>query len=65
MAAVVRKDRDVRYLVDLIVHLSEELHGAAPAKSELHLLPGRYHEPINDLGSDEVFDLIAGWLSKK
>jgi acylglycerol lipase len=44
---------------------SEELHRAAPARSELHLLPGRYHEPINDLGSDEVFDLIARWLSKK
>jgi CheY-like chemotaxis protein len=29
VAAIVRKDRDVRYLVDLIVHLSEELHGAA------------------------------------
>ena len=44
---------------------SEELHRAAPAMSELHLLPGRYHEPFNDLGSDEVFDLIARWLNEK
>ena len=32
--------------------------------SELHVLPGRYHEPFNDLGSDEVFDLIARWLDR-
>jgi len=43
---------------------SEELHRRAPAMSELHVLPGRYHEPFNDLGSDEVFDLIAGWLAR-
>lgn len=42
---------------------SEELHRRAPATSELHLLPGRYHEPYNDLGSEEVFDLIARWLT--
>jgi alpha-beta hydrolase superfamily lysophospholipase len=40
---------------------SEELHRRAPG-SELHLLQGRYHEPFNDLDSDEVFDLIARWL---
>jgi alpha-beta hydrolase superfamily lysophospholipase len=44
---------------------SEELHRAAPATSELHLLPGRYHEPFNDLGSEEVFDLIARWLATR
>ena len=43
---------------------SEDLHNAAPAMSELHVLPGRYHEPFNDLGSDEVFDLIARWLER-
>jgi len=43
---------------------SEELHRRAPAMSELHVLPGRYHEPFNDLGSEEVFDLIAGWLAR-
>lgn len=43
---------------------SEDLHRAAPAMSELHVLPGRYHEPFNDLGSDEVFDLIARWLER-
>jgi acylglycerol lipase len=40
---------------------SEELHRQS-AVSELHMLEGRYHEPFNDLGSDEVFDLIARWL---
>lgn len=43
---------------------SRELHAQAPS-SELHLLEGRYHEPFNDLGSEEVFQLIAGWLSKR
>jgi acylglycerol lipase len=42
---------------------SEELHRRAPDTSTLHLLPGRYHEPFNDIGSDEVFDLIAKWLN--
>jgi alpha-beta hydrolase superfamily lysophospholipase len=32
--------------------------------SELHLLEGRYHEPFNDLGDEEVFALIAEWLQK-
>jgi alpha-beta hydrolase superfamily lysophospholipase len=41
---------------------SEELHQQSPL-SELHMLKGRYHEPFNDLGSDEVFDLIARWLA--
>jgi alpha-beta hydrolase superfamily lysophospholipase len=44
---------------------SEELHRRAPDTSELHLLPGRYHEPFNDVGSDEVFDIIAKWLNAK
>lgn len=43
---------------------SRALHEKAPALSELHLLEGRYHEPFNDLDSDEVFRLIAGWLAK-
>lgn len=43
---------------------SEELHRRTPHKSELHLLEGRYHEPFNDEGSDEVFDLIAGWVRR-
>ena len=40
---------------------SEELHRRAPS-SELRMLEGRYHEPFNDLGSDEAFRLIAEWL---
>jgi acylglycerol lipase len=41
--------------------ISRELHRRAPA-SELRMLDGRYHEPFNDLGSEEVFDVIASWL---
>ncbi|HKW71391.1 MAG TPA: lysophospholipase [Candidatus Dormibacteraeota bacterium] len=44
---------------------SEELHRRAPEMSELHLLEGRYHEPFNDVGSDEVYALIADWLRKR
>jgi acylglycerol lipase len=42
---------------------SRELHHNARA-SELRTLEGRYHEPFNDLGSEEVFDLIADWLRR-
>ena len=42
---------------------SRELHRRAPS-SELRMLEGRYHEPFNDLGSEEVFDLIADWLRR-
>jgi alpha-beta hydrolase superfamily lysophospholipase len=41
---------------------SEELHRRSSA-SQLHMLDGRYHEPFNDLGSEEVFELIARWLA--
>ena len=44
---------------------SEELHREAKDKSELHLMPGGYHEPFNDLDREQVFDLIAGWLAKR
>jgi acylglycerol lipase len=43
---------------------SEELHRIAEAHSELHMLEGRFHEPFNDLDSDEVFDLIAEWVRR-
>ena len=43
---------------------SAELHRRSPAMSELQILDGRYHEPFNDLGSDEVFGLVANWLRK-
>jgi alpha-beta hydrolase superfamily lysophospholipase len=48
---------------DLLIdpEVSRELHRRAPA-SELRMLDGRYHEPFNDLGSEEVFDVIASWL---
>jgi acylglycerol lipase len=43
---------------------SRRLHEGAPSQSQLHLLEGRYHEPFNDLGSDEVFQLIADWVRR-
>ena len=41
---------------------SRELHERTAARSDLRMLEGRYHEPFNDLGSDEVFAAIADWL---
>jgi alpha-beta hydrolase superfamily lysophospholipase len=41
---------------------SQELHAATKNISELRMLEGRYHEPFNDLGSDEVFAIIADWV---
>jgi acylglycerol lipase len=43
---------------------SRRLHELAPLLSELHMLEGRYHEPFNDLGSDEVFQLVADWVHR-
>ena len=43
---------------------SQELHAATKSVSELRMLEGRYHEPFNDLGSDEVFAIIADWVRK-
>lgn len=43
---------------------SRELHQKASTMSELRMLDGRYHEPFNDEGSDEVFAMIAEWLQK-
>jgi acylglycerol lipase len=43
---------------------SRRLHELSPSLSELHLLEGRYHEPFNDLGSDEVFQLVADWVHR-
>jgi alpha-beta hydrolase superfamily lysophospholipase len=43
---------------------SQELHDQTISTSELRMLEGRFHEPFNDLGSDEVFQLISDWLKK-
>lgn len=43
---------------------SEELHRLSESVSRLRLLEGRYHEPFNDLDNEEVFAMIADWLSK-
>jgi alpha-beta hydrolase superfamily lysophospholipase len=42
---------------------SVALHAKAPITSKLHLLEGRYHEPFNDRDNEEVFDMIAAWLT--
>jgi acylglycerol lipase len=43
---------------------SRRLHELTPSLSQLNLLEGRYHEPFNDLGSDEVFQLVADWAHR-
>jgi alpha-beta hydrolase superfamily lysophospholipase len=43
---------------------SQELHEKAKSTSQLRILEGRFHEPFNDIGSDEVFQLIADWLKQ-
>ena len=43
---------------------SQQLHARSAAMSELRMLEGRYHEPFNDLDSEEVFSMIAEWVSK-
>jgi acylglycerol lipase len=43
---------------------SRKLHQLAPSLSELHLLEGRFHEPFNDLDSDEIFQLVADWVHR-
>ena len=44
---------------------SRDLHAQAPTMSELHVFEGRLHEPFNDIGNEEVFQMIADWLRKK
>lgn len=43
---------------------SVALHDKARSRSELRLLEGRYHEPFNDIGNEEVFAMISDWLRK-
>jgi len=43
---------------------SRNLHETAQSSSTLRLLEGRYHESFNDLGSDEVFQVIADWVGR-
>jgi alpha-beta hydrolase superfamily lysophospholipase len=43
---------------------SRLLNEKTPSVSELHMLEGRYHEPFNDVGSDEVFQLVADWARR-
>jgi alpha-beta hydrolase superfamily lysophospholipase len=43
---------------------SRRLHETTSSISDLHMLEGRYHEPFNDVGSDEVFKLVADWARR-
>jgi acylglycerol lipase len=43
---------------------SRLLHEKSPSISQLQMLEGRYHEPFNDVGSDEVFQLVADWARR-
>ena len=43
---------------------SRDLHEQAKSTSDLRMLDGRFHESFNDIGSEEVFQLIADWLKK-
>jgi alpha-beta hydrolase superfamily lysophospholipase len=43
---------------------SRRLHELTPSLSQLNLLEGRYHEPFNDIGSDEVFQVVADWVHR-
>jgi alpha-beta hydrolase superfamily lysophospholipase len=36
----------------------------ATVDHSLKLYQGRYHEPFNDLGAEEVFADLAGWLER-
>jgi acylglycerol lipase len=42
---------------------SRELNRRSPKMSRLEMFDGRYHEPFNDVGSDEVFASIARWVT--
>jgi alpha-beta hydrolase superfamily lysophospholipase len=44
---------------------SWQLHSLTTSVSALEILPGRYHEPFNDIDNEEVFAVIARWLTKK
>jgi len=42
---------------------SKELHRQSEKVSMLRIFDGRYHEPFNDVDSEEIFAVIAEWLS--
>ena len=44
---------------------SRLLHEKTASVSTLRLLEGRFHEPFNDRGSEEVFQLIADWVAER
>ncbi|MBT8395318.1 MAG: alpha/beta hydrolase [Gemmatimonadetes bacterium] len=37
--------------------------GIAGAGTQVELLEGRRHEPLNDLGRDEVYEMVIDWLA--
>ena len=54
--------------LDSIIRLegSFELLTQMPSHDKtLHILPGGYHEPHNDLGKEEYFSLVCRWMEKR
>jgi alpha-beta hydrolase superfamily lysophospholipase len=39
--------------------------GIAGSNIQLEILKGRRHEPLNDLGRDEVYRMVIDWLAEK
>jgi alpha-beta hydrolase superfamily lysophospholipase len=38
--------------------------GIVDAEVQVEILPGRYHEPLQDLGREEVYALVLDWLDR-
>ena len=49
-------------VVDTSVTL-EFARGIVGNEIDIEILEGRFHEPFNDLGREEVFDTVARWLA--
>jgi alpha-beta hydrolase superfamily lysophospholipase len=45
-------------------HLRTWIAGQPEARIEVKEWPGRRHEPLNDVGRDEVIEHLAGWISQ-
>lgn len=43
----------------------EILENLSTPDRELHYLPGAFHEPHNDLGASDYFDLVGQWLTRQ
>ena len=43
----------------------ELLRALPPGDRSMHVIPGGYHEPHNDLGKEDYFALLTRWLDKR